>query len=164
MTTRFSVISLCLLLSVTGAAEMPTQDAEKQFDAQLEELKTSVYCYCGCEKMTIQICDCGTGQAIENEFRQRLSGGETVEQIIEDYLDEHGPQYYALMPAEGINLIAYIMPAVILILIGGIFLAVLRKLTTHSRPADQGDTADSTPSHETIKQIESELEKYKRQR
>ena len=69
---------------------------------------------------------CGTSEQIETDFRNRLLAGQTVEQIRTDYLDTYGPQFYAVMPAEGINLIAYIMPGVILVLIGGVAFVVLR--------------------------------------
>ncbi len=160
MIARRSFI-LVVLLSIAYTANTLSQDAEKRFDAQFDELKASVYCYCGCVKMTIQICDCGTGQAIENHFHQRLNAGETVEQIVTDYLEQHGPQYYALMPAEGINLIAYTMPAVILVLIGGVVFAVLRKARKREKIAYS--TPNSHPSDEAVKQIETELERYKQE-
>ena len=131
--------------------------------SDLDELLTTVYCYCGCTRETIEVCTCGTAMNIENNFRDRLLAGETVEQIRTDYLDTYGPQYYAVMPAEGINLLAYIMPAIILIVIGGVAFVVLRK----SRQAalattDAQVTSESQASDETVKQVEAELERYKR--
>ena len=155
---------------VTGDAETGASQVAEQKDAEdttvasdLKELLTTVYCYCGCTRETIEVCSCGTAMNIESNFRNRLLAGETVEQIRTDYLDTYGPQYYAVMPVEGINLLAYIMPVVILIVIGGVAFVVLRKsrqgalATTDARAASEAQVSD-----ETVKQVEVELERYKR--
>ena len=134
--------------------------------SDLEELLTTVYCYCGCTRETIEVCTCGTAMNIENNFRDRLLAGETVEQIRTDYLDTYGPQYYAVMPVEGINLLAYAMPVIILALIGGIVFVVLRRSTRSMQQAVSEDgigEAGHRASDETVQQVEAELERYKRE-
>ena len=136
--------------------------ADAQFESKLNELLTTVYCYCGCERETIEVCVCGTAEQIEADFRNRLLAGQTVEQIRTNYLDTYGPQFYAVMPAEGINLIAYITPAVILVLIGCVAFAVLRKSRQQPAATADGDGAsDQQVSDTTLKQVEAELERYK---
>lgn len=131
--------------------------------SNLEELLTTVYCYCGCERETIKVCVCDTAGMIEKDFRNRLLAGQTVEQIRTNYLDTFGPQFYAIMPAEGINLLAYIMPAVILILIGGVAFAVLRRSRQEMVASDGLEEPNQQVSDTTVKQVEAELERYKRQ-
>ena len=134
--------------------------------SDLDELLTTVYCYCGCTRETIEVCTCGTAMNIENNFRARLLAGETVEQIRTDYLDTYGPQYYAVMPVEGINLLAYAMPIVILVLIGGIVFVVLRGSTRSMQKTAAAGThegSESQVSDETVKQVEVELERFKRE-
>lgn len=154
--TRFLPVVLLIVAFATGARGDATSES------QLGELLQSVYCYCGCVKETIEVCVCVTAQAIESDFRARLNAGETSEQIRMDYLETHGPQFNALMPAEGINLIAYIAPAVILVLIGGGVIAFLLKIRKPKTPAAQ---PQSTPvSDAAVEQIEAELEKYKQEK
>ncbi len=145
----------------TGGAEVSEPMSEKEVASDLQELLTTVYCYCGCTRETIEVCTCGTAMRIENDFRDRLLAGGTVEQIRTDYLDTYGPQYYAVMPVEGINLLAYAMPVIILVLIGGVVFVVLRR-STRSR---QGAliTSESQVSDDAVKQVEAELERYKRE-
>lgn len=131
--------------------------------SKLEELLTTVYCYCGCERETIEVCVCDTAGMIEKDFRNRLLAGQTVEQIRTNYLDTFGPQFYAVMPAEGINLLAYIMPAVILVLIGGIAFAVLRRSRRQAVAGDVPEELNQQVSDTTVKQVEAELERYKQQ-
>ena len=148
----------------TGASQVaePKGVTDATVASDLDALLTTVYCYCGCTRETIEVCTCGTAMRIEDNFRDRLLAGETVEQIRTNYLDTYGPQYYAVMPVEGINLLAYAMPVVILVVIGGFAFVVLRRLMRRSVTADADETSVSQVSDEAVKQVEAELERYKR--
>ena len=170
-----SIVVLLIVCSfiVTGCAQPgASQVAEPEgvtdatVKSDLDELLTTVYCYCGCTRETIEVCTCNTAMNIENDFRDRLLAGETVEQIRTDYLDTHGPQYYAVMPVEGINLLAYAMPVIILVLIGGIVFVMLRRSTrSMQRAVPEGGNGEPERqvSDETVKQVEAELERYKQE-
>ena len=165
-----SIVGLLIVCGfiATGCAQIA--EAEEVKDATVEsdlaELLTTVYCYCGCTRETIEVCTCATARNIENNFRDRLLAGETAEQIRTDYLDTYGTQYYAVMPVEGINLLAYAMPVIILVAIGGFAFGVLRRLRQR-QPAAAADTTGeksaSEVSHETVQQVEAELERYKQE-
>ncbi len=128
--------------------------------SQMYELETSLYCFCGCERMTFEVCQCGTATHVKKGFRDALTKGETVEDIRAAYLKKHGPRYSALMPAKGINLIAYLMPAVILIVVGGVVYIVLQRFRREESSLTQ---SDEQVSDELQQQVEAELEKYKEQ-
>ena len=152
----------------TGASQVaePEGVTDATVASDLDGLLTTVYCYCGCVRVTIEVCTCGTAMEIEQNFRDRLLTGETVAQIRTDYLDTYGPQYYAVMPVEGINLLAYAMPIIILALIGGIVFVVLRRSTRSMQKtaaAGAHEISASEVSDETVKQVEAELERYKRE-
>lgn len=158
------IVTVCAQTGASQVAE-PKNVKDATVKSDLDELLTTVYCYCGCVRETIEVCTCGTAMNIENNFRDRLLAGETVEQIRTDYLDTYGPQYYAVMPVEGINLLAYAMPVIILVFIGGFAFLVLRRLTrSRQQPVPEGENGE--PEHqvsgETVKQVEAELERYKR--
>jgi cytochrome c-type biogenesis protein CcmH/NrfF len=166
------IVALFIACSFTvpGHAQMEVSRAAAPKDAkdatlasELEELITAVYCYCGCERETIKVCVCNTAAMIEKDFHNRLLAGQTVEQIRTNYLDTFGPQFYAVMPAEGINLLAYIMPVVILVLIGGVAFAVLRRSRQEMVTSDGLEVPKQQVSDTTVKQVEAELERYKRQ-
>ena len=159
------VVTGCVQTGASQVAE-PEDVKDATVKSDLDELLTTVYCYCGCTRETIEVCTCGTAMDIEQNFRDRLLAGETVEQIRTDYLDTHGPQYYAAMPVEGINLLAYAMPVIILALIGGVVFVMLRRSTrSMQRAVPEGGNGESERqvSDETVKQVEAELERYKRE-
>ena len=181
ITTEFLILNFVLIVVflivcgfiVTGCVQTGVSQVEEPegakdttFESNLDELLTTVYCYCGCTRETIEMCRCSTAGMVENDFRDRLLAGETVEQIRTDYLDTYGPQYYAVMPVEGINLLAYAMPVIILVLIGGVVFVVLRRSTRSMQQTiseDGSGEAGHRVSDETVQQVEVELERYKRE-
>ena len=157
-------MSFSCLISVADAQEQ-TLVTDPSLESNLEQLVTSVYCHCGCVRETIENCVCGNAQQIETDFRNRLAAGGTVQQIRTDYLARYGTQYSALMPAKGFNIVAYAMPAVIIVLLGVIVFLVLR---SKRRAAPAKSPASTEPqqsaSADQYEQIEEELERYKQQR
>ena len=139
---------------------------DPSLEANLDQLMTSVYCYCGCVRETIKHCVCGVAQQIETDFRNRLIvRAERFNKIRADYLARHGTQYSALMPAKGFNIVAYAMPAVIIVLIGVIVFLVLRsKRRTALAKSSVSTEPKRSASTDQYEQIEEELERYKQQR
>ena len=163
-TVFFILISFSFLIPVGGAQEQQLT-ADSSLESNMDQLMTSVYCYCGCVRETIKHCVCVTAQQIEIDFRNRLSAGRTVQQIRDDYLARYGTQYSALMPAKGFNIVAYAMPAIIIVLIGVIVFLVLRskRKVELAKSSVLTETQGST-SADQYEQIEEELERYKQRR
>ena len=155
----------CSFIMTMGQAqtETPKNVEDPEFASNLEELLTTVYCHCGCTRETIKVCVCNTALAIEASFKDELTKGKSVDQIRAAYLEKYGPQFYAVMPAEGINLLAYIMPGVILVLIGGVVFIVFRRSIRPVAASHADGTSESEVSDDAVKQVEAELERYKRE-
>lgn len=159
-----SILMLMFLLVFTSVAQEDTDNrttlTKEMIDAQMRELESTLYCHCGCERMTYEICQCGTAQYEKMGFRDALMKGKTVEEIRTEYLEKYGARYSAIMPAEGINLLAYLMPAVILIIIGSVVYVMLQRFrrneSIQTQPSEQ-------VSDKLQQQIEAELERYKEQ-
>ena len=125
--------------------------------ADLKKLLKSVYCYCGCSRETIEVCNCGVAQEIEKNFKKKLTLEKTVDQIKSEYLAQYGSQFDAIMKAEGFNLVAYIVPFVLLAIFGGISVVVLKKqkaVQIVTQPA--GST--------NLDGLEEEIQQYRQQR
>ena len=160
-----SILSIFSLTVTTTHAEELSRNADPLLESKVEQLIITLYCSCGCERDTIQHCVCENAQRFENEFRDRLAAGATVEQLRNDYIAKYGTQYSAVMPAQGFNIVAYVMPAVIIALLGAIVFLVL-KLKRGSQLAQQPAPVEKnrSTSGELYKQIEEELERYKQRR
>ena len=163
-TVLLILVSCSFLISAADAQEQELT-TDPSLESNLNQLMTSVYCYCGCVRETIKNCVCGNAQQIEMDFRNRLINGGTVQQIRADYLARHGTQFSALMPVKGFNIVAYAMPAIIIGLLGVIVFLVLKSkrsaALTQSSVATEPQQSASADQYE---QIEEELERYKQQR
>ena len=160
-TALLILICFSCLISVADTQEQ----ASPSLESNLDQLMTSVYCHCGCVRETIKHCVCGVAQGIETDFRNRLSAGGTVQQIRDDYLARRGTQYSALMPAKGFNIVAYAMPAVIIVLLGVIVFLVLRSKRKAALAKSPVTKEPQQPrSTDQYEQIEEELERYKQQK
>ena len=131
-----------------------SQDVE----TQLEQLKKILYCPCGCDRMTFEICHCMTAEKFKKEFRKALTDGQTVEEISTAYLETYGPQFSAVMKVEGINILAFTMPVVILLAIGGVIF-IVRRQSREDKPFPPQDNKQL--SDELQQKIESELKQFK---
>ena len=141
------MIMLVILLQLSSRAN----------NADLKKLLTSVYCYCGCSRETIEVCICGVAQEIEKNFKKKLTLEKTVDQIKSEYLAQYGSQFDAIMKAEGFNLVAYIVPFVLLAILGSISVVVLKKqkaVQIVTQPA--GST--------NLDGLEEEIQQYRQQR
>ena len=145
---------------VSAQAQTANTDTSKdfKFEYQLEELLTTLYCPCGCVRETNKACVCGTAQAIEASFRDALTEGKTVEEIRTLYLKTYGSEFSAVMKVEGVNWLAYLMPVVILMGIGGVIFIVRHQSRDNEVPSTQ---PDQQVSDKLQRQVESELERYK---
>lgn len=163
-TVLLILITFNLLISVADAQEQNVT-TDPSLESSLQELMTSVYCYCGCVRETIKHCVCGVAQQIETDFRNRLNAGGAVQQIRSDYLAKYGTQFSALMPAKGFNIVAYAMPAVIIALLGVIIFLVLKSkhrasLLDSTAPTEQQPSESASRYDE----IEEDLKRYKQRR
>ena len=158
------LLIISLPITVTHAEEWgSTRDLP--IESKVDLLIKSLYCYCGCARETLQQCVCEVSQQLKNDFRNQLAAGTTVEQLRNDYIAAHGTQYSAIMPVKGFNIVAYIMPAIIIVLLGVIVFIVL-KSKRESQLARQRVPVEkkSSASNDLYNQIEAEIESYKRQR
>ena len=163
--TVLLILVSCSFLISAAAAQEQELTTDPSLESNLNQLMTSVYCYCGCARETITNCICGNAQQIEMDFRNRLINGGTVQQIRADYLARYGTQFSALMPVKGFNIVAYAMPAIIIGLLGVIVFLVLK--SKRSAALTQSSVAiepQQPASADQYEQIEEELKRYKQQR
>ena len=141
------MVMLVILLQLSSQAN----------SADLKKLLKSVYCYCGCSRETIEVCICGVAQEIEKNFKQKLTLEKTVDQIKSEYLAQYGSQFDAIMKAEGFNLVAYIVPFVLLAIFGGISVVVLKK-------QKRGQIVTQPAGSTNLDGLEEEIQQYRQQR
>ena len=111
-------------------------------DMKEKHLFSQLRCMCGtCARELLSSCACSTADATRDRMRTRLAKGETVDQIIDEYVKEYGTASLAIPPNQGAMRLIYVAPVVALVG-GGIGLAVvLRRWRANAGTRDGAEGA-----------------------
>jgi cytochrome c-type biogenesis protein CcmH len=142
---------LLLLLFVGGASAVEEQPVKDALQKQLEIEIMAPCCYGG----PVADHDSEAAKQVKTQIAGLLAEGKTKEEILDMYVAIYGEQILARPRARGFNLLAYIMPPVIL-LVGGLmfvyFVSRLKSPATHSVEAKS-----SSYGEEFFKKVEKEM-------
>jgi len=113
MTARVLIpLLIAFVVTATGAAPQH----EETFGAILESeeamgVTTVIQCFCGtCVNQTLHDCTCGTAARERQRVKDRLEGGETPDEIVQAYIEEHGSQVRIVPERTGLNFVGWIVP------------------------------------------------------
>jgi cytochrome c-type biogenesis protein CcmH len=127
-----------LILVAVSAITVPPTLAADQTDQ--EQIESQLMCYCGCANLSIQICTCGTAEAVRREIAKRLAGGESPEQVVAAFVARHGEQILTAPAKQGFNLLAWIAP------FGAVLIGFTALLYVVRRWASRGEVPATDPS------------------
>lgn len=100
---------------------------EGEIGEKLMLLETALKCNCGCG-LDVHSCQfqmqCGTSPGWSIRIREALERGESVEAIQAGFVAEFGGRVLMAPPAEGFNLVGYLLPA-LGIITAGMFVGLL---------------------------------------
>ncbi len=144
----FILMMLHATLTVRAQEEQPTDD-------EVNAIAKKLYCPV-CENTPLDVC--GTQACIDwrTEIRLKLSAGWSEDQIIQYFVDQHGAQVLPEPPAEGFNLLVYILPLVIFL--AGI-LVLVQALRTWRKPVEEESTTAQEVGDPYMSRMEEELRK-----
>ncbi len=96
---------------------------------KLMVLETALKCQCGCG-LDVHSCQfqmqCGTSPVWSQRIRYSLQRGESVEAVQAGFVAEFGTEVLMMPPAEGFNLLGYLLPA-LAIVTAGMFVGVIAR-------------------------------------
>ena len=96
-----AALLLVLIMPLPATAAAP--DAREQVERRL-------MCPCGCTDLTVRACTCGTADAMRVEITGSLSGGKTVEQVVDAFVERYGARIRSAPTTAGFDLVAWVMP------------------------------------------------------
>ena len=147
----FLFLAFCLLSSISISAKEVTK-------AQRDEVGKELACLCDtCPRRPLDECTCGYAQKQQARIDALLAQGNTKQQVIDAFIADYGKRVLSKPPAEGFNLLAWLMPPMVLIFGFFIVRSVLRTWS-HAKPAPVAATAQ--PTQETdpyLDRLEQEL-------
>ncbi|MBX7233519.1 MAG: cytochrome c-type biogenesis protein CcmH [Caldilineales bacterium] len=97
-----------------------------------EKLTKELWCPI-CNGIRLDVCEQQVCEQMREMIDVSLDAGKTPEQIKADFIDLYGPEVLGEPPREGFNLVAWIMPVVLLV--GGLAIVAYLTLRWTRRPA-----------------------------
>jgi cytochrome c-type biogenesis protein CcmH len=98
--------ALCLI-SLLGAVLLHAQSSERA-----KQLGEGMLCMCNCNQILTQ-CNhvgCPVSGEMLKKLDQRVAGNASDDLILQSFVQEYGPRVLASPPAQGFNLVAWIIP------------------------------------------------------
>ncbi len=123
-----------LLVPATGWSQ---KDISKDYKDACDQL----ICQCGCSEQ-LSVCamqNCSSATPMRAEIRERLQKGESVQVIVQSFVDRMGKKVLSAPTMQGFDITAWIMPFLILCLgLGVVGWIVVRMARPAAVPAAQG--------------------------
>ena len=124
----------------------------------LSEVRKALMCTCDDCTMVLYDCNCSTADEMVATIRGMLDNGLGTTDIIQAYVARYGQVILSAPPKEGFDLIAWVVPFVILGAATGLVLILLKRWTSNSL-VRESDQVHLKPFDETyLTKVEQEME------
>ncbi len=166
------LIAFILLIVMAGAAFAQGADPNNPHDltpqqlAQAKEIQMELWCPI-CQGVRLDACEQKVCQQMRDMIDEMLKEGKSKDEIINEFVDQYGVVILGEPPKQGINLMAWLMP-VLLVLVGLGFAFWMSKKWTQKKSAPaaaetppQGPgaepNADAVTDDDYLARVEREL-------
>jgi cytochrome c-type biogenesis protein CcmH len=128
-----------------------------------QDLEESLTCQCGCG-LTVHSCNhlqCGSALPLREEIRAQMDEGKSKEAILAYFSNKYGEKILSSPTTSGFNIVAWIMPF-LLVGLGGVFVGVILLRWTGRRqpPVAQPEAAQRPAPTAYDKILEKELKEF----
>lgn len=128
-----------------------------------KEVTSRLLCMCGtCVNQSIHECTCGTAANQREKIAAQLASGAAAETIIQQYVEEYGPQVLTTPEKTGLNLVGWLVPFLAALVALAALTFVLRGWVRSGTAAPAGVTApvDDPVERRYRERLEKELKDY----
>lgn len=150
---------LGIILLVIWLAFLPTT----AYAATVSDIAKKLICQCGCTSVLSNCthAECHSRTEMLTLIEQKLSQGQSEEQIISFFVAQYGEQVLAAPPKKGFNLTAWLTPFIALLVGAVVIYIVLKKWVRREAPAKTYAAAEPEESNEKYQhQLEKELAEF----
>lgn len=151
------MVALTALLAIRPPALLGTET-----DVSFQEIEESLTCQCGCG-LTVHSCNhlqCPSALPLRAEIREQMALGKDKAAILAHFEQKYGEKILSSPTTQGLNLLAWTMPFV-LVALGGILVTVTARQWSRRRaevaPACAAPAAARSPYSE---RLEKELRDF----
>ena len=140
---------------------MAAKVTEAADETQVSAIAGQLICTCGCT-MILSTCDCETAVGLLNVIRDKLDGGQSQQQIMDDFVGQYGEKELAAPKPEGFNLTAWILPFAVLV-VGAVALYFLVRMWVGrgKAPGEEESPQESVQLDRYEDRLDKELEQFR---
>ncbi len=122
-----------------------------------------------CPGKILSACPSAEGAQLRELVRRKVEAGETLEQIVQYFVDVYGPEVLPVPPPKGFNITAWLMPFMVLFAGLGVVVVLVRAWSSSAARKKEeraSSQANAPPSggveDELEKRLQRDLEEYSR--
>ena len=154
--TKFWPFLLLLLLAVTMPVHAQEPEDEVS-DDDVNRVARELYCPI-CENTPLDVCETQACEDWRQLIREKLSAGQSEQQIIAYFAEIYGERARATPSTEGFSLIIWIAPLVLAVIALFVFVRLLRNWLAKGSSPDPSDLPqDETVTDEYTSRLEQEI-------
>jgi cytochrome c-type biogenesis protein CcmH len=99
----------------------------------VDRITGNLVCVCGCANMLVRNCACGTAARMAREVSEGVEAGRTEQEVYAAFKEQYGQRVLAAPGTEGFNLLAWVLPFLVLAFGTGVVLSAVKKLMPEKR-------------------------------
>lgn len=92
----------------------------------------TIRCDCGCPAQSVKECTCARAEEMRVAIAAQAATGKSGDAIIAEYVGRYGEKILVVPAASGFNLVAWVGPGVMLVLVACVLFAVVRRWNRRS--------------------------------
>ena len=144
---------------LAGRPMAPTTAADNDLAIQTLEKKLRCSCGCGLDIYTCRTTDftCTYSPELHREIMKLWDSGQTADQIIATFVQEYGEKALMAPPPRGFNLAGYLVPGVLILMLGTVLAWVLLRRRAIVAPADASATPMIDATRDELAELEREI-------
>ena len=133
-------------------------------DAAIQAIEKQIHCTCGCnlDVYTCRTTDftCTVSPAMHQQVVALAKQGKTGEQILDQFVREHGVAILMAPPKRGFNWLGYLLPSVLIVVTGTVLTIMLRHWILAAPAPHPSAPAPSSPpaTPEELERLRRELD------
>jgi cytochrome c-type biogenesis protein CcmH len=146
-----------LVAVASASAQEPTPTPARRPSADdVNRVASQLYCPV-CENEPLDVCQTAACVQWKAQIARDLAAGKSDEQIIQEFVADHGLRVLGTPPAEGINLILWVGPIVVALAGGAYAIILIRRMSQRRAPATTEPAFPPSSGDEYLDRVEREL-------
>lgn len=166
MESVFGFVCSLILVALLVAVSFPMGAHAAEPKTSLEEVNNAIMSP-ACPGKILAACPSAEGAQLRELVRRKVEAGETLEQIVQYFVDVYGPEVLPAPPPEGFNLTAWLMPFMALFAGLGVVLVLVKAWTSSAArkkseriSRQEKDPSSDGPGDELQSRLQRELEEF----